>query len=93
MKIPSYEWVLEMSKGDSIVLTEKQYAYYKENYQESKVFFDSFEINPAFVMSASKKPAYSLYKMYPCKKCNTNGFQGGNVNFQCNTCKGTGLDI
>lgn len=93
----AYEWVLTISKGDDQILTENQYEAYKKNHQDGKIFFDTFEVNPSYVVSASRQPANHTKKKYPCKACNTIGFAPGRDNqgnlVVCKKCEGTGLDL
>lgn len=84
------EWVLVMSRGDDFYLTENQYQYYKDNYQDGKIFFKTFEINPPFVVSARQRPVEALLDMYPCHACLQTGKALGKV---CENCDGTGVDI
>jgi hypothetical protein len=86
-----YEWVLTMSKGDDVVLTENQYDFYKEHYAESKVFFGDIEINPAFIVSAAKRPIYALRPKYPCKTCSSCGRLPDYTT--CPICEGSGVHI
>ena len=86
-----YEWVIVMSKGEDIYLTEKQYAFYRENCKESKVWFDDFELNPAFVVSANRRPAQVIKGRYPCKNCGTAGIM--NDYSSCPVCGGSGVNI
>lgn len=93
-KKQAYEWVLTMSKGDDHVLTEAQYEHYKSSYKEGKIFFDTFEVNPSFVMSAFMQPADITKRKYPCRDCNTNGVAYENEQLiVCKACGGTGLDL
>jgi hypothetical protein len=97
-KKQAFEWVLIMSKGDDVSLTEKQYEHYKDNWKDGKIFFDTFEVNPSFVVSAKQYPASDeLKKKYPCKTCHTNGYlierdREGNFKI-CPTCEGTGMEL
>jgi rubrerythrin len=86
-----FEWVITMSKGDDIVLTEKQYEYYLENITQNNVSFDDYQINPAFVVSAYKRPAQVIKEKYPCKNCGTAGIM--NDYSQCPVCGGSGVNI
>lgn len=89
----AYEWVLTMSKGDDILLTENQYAFYKEHNKDSKVFFADVEINPAFVMNAKKRPATNWLKdKYPCRECYTTGRKPDNTDW-CEVCEGSGVQL
>lgn len=89
----AYEWVLTMSKGDDILLTENQYKVYKENHKEGKIFFADVEVNPAFVMSARKRPATNWLKdKYPCTACYTAGRNPDNTDW-CEVCGGSGVKL
>lgn len=89
----AYEWVLQMSKGEDILLTENQYEFYKKNYKEAKVFFADVEINPAFVMNAVKRPATNWLKdKYPCRECYTAGRNKDNTDW-CEVCGGSGVKL
>jgi hypothetical protein len=100
-KQQAYEWILEMSgKAEDKILTENQYEAYREarkNGDTGVMFFKNFEINPPFVISAYKRKAEYLFKLYPCLTCNTNGEllktrkDDGTCDI-CPTCKGTGID-
>lgn len=95
MKKETYQWDIFFSKGDDMHLTENQYAFYKENWREGKVFFDDLEINPSFVTSAQKRLAFELYKMYPCEECGTTGARWSSEKkerYDCPNCDGTGID-
>jgi hypothetical protein len=87
----SYEWVLSMSKGEDIILTERQYKFYRDNITSNKVTFDDCELNPAFVVSAYKRPAQVIKDKYPCKNCGTTGKM--NDYSVCPKCEGSGVDI
>lgn len=97
MKKEAYEWVINMNDGQEFILTEGQYAYYKENFLEGRIFFDTFEINPSFVSSAFRRLASEgLKKKYPCKTCQTNGYlnekeKNGALKV-CPNCQGTGMN-
>lgn len=97
MKVQTNEWVMTMTKGDDIVLTETQYEFYKENRENGSIFFKTAEINPSFVVSSHKRKAEYLFKLYPCLTCNTNGEllktrKDDGICDICPTCKGTGID-
>lgn len=85
-----YEWVVIMSKGDEYYLTENQYEYYKDNIDQGHVFFDRIEINPFHVVSAYKRKAQEIQKMYPCPTCGGNVYDyklGRDENGEWQTCK------
>lgn len=91
---PAFEWVLTTSRGDDFYLTEGQHEQYKANQDGGKLFFDDFELNPAFVVSGFKRPAQEILLKYPCKKCKAAGF-GYTDNWTdpviCPDCGGTGI--
>lgn len=96
-KKQAYEWVVNMSNGDYYLLTEAQYEHYRKNWENNKLFFDTFEINPAFVTSSSKREASDeLKRKYPCLTCGTNGhLQEKNTDGLwkvCPNCEGTGME-
>lgn len=96
MKKKAYEWVLTMSNEDCFYLTEKQYEFYKENQGNGKIFFDTFEVNPSFVIGARKQEADHIKSMYPCRECNSNGIiimkKRPDGSFPiCPKCEGTGI--
>lgn len=84
-----FQWVMTMSEGDQIFLTESQYDHYKANWEDGKMFFKTLEVNPSFVVSAIKQPAKELKQMYPCLKCQTTGKSLGKI---CPNCEGSGVD-
>lgn len=87
----AYEWVLVLSKGDDIVLTENQYQVFKENIKESKIFFGDLGFSPSFVTQFYRRPATNWLKdKYPCKACYTTGRRVDNTDW-CEACGGTGV--
>lgn len=87
-----YEWVLTMSKGDDVVLTENQYEYYKENRENGTIFFADCEVNPSFVVSSERRPARIIKDKYPCKTCGTCGrVKKDNLFVECPDCQGSGV--
>jgi len=97
MKKEIYEWVMIMSKGDDLILTESQYEFYKKNINDGIIFFKTNAINPSFVVSASKRKPQTLFKLYPCLTCNTNGIllktrKDDGTYDTCTNCEGTGID-
>ena len=91
----AYEWVIVMSKGEDIVLTENQYAYFDENRKENYIIFDNFEFNPAFIVQAYKRPAEIIKDYYPCETCHTSGWEitKEGKRIVCSKCGGTGVDL
>lgn len=88
----AYEWILIMSKGDDVILSENQYDFYKKNYKEAKVFFADKEVNPAFVVQVYKRPAQYIKEKYPCRECYQSGRKPDNTGW-CDNCGGSGVDI
>ena len=83
-----------MSKGDDIYLTENQYAVYKENWRDGKLFFRDIEVNPSFVVQAYKQKARVIVEKFPCLRCNTNGTViVAGKRADCLNCDGTGVDL
>lgn len=97
MRRPSFEWVLIMSKGDDVILTENQYQAYKDGWKDGKVFFKDMEVNPSFVVSAFKRDAGFIIEKYPCSSCKGNGIKPRRDHhgliLECTDCGGTGLGI
>lgn len=94
-----YEWVIVLSKGEELYLTENQFEYYREHREEGVVGFDNFEINPSFVVQARKREAEVINELYPCKVCHTSGHilregESGSTGIfdECTNCNGTGVD-
>lgn len=85
-----YEWLVKIWDGEDLVLTENQYAFYKANYREPRVFFSDFEFSPGAVKEAIKRPAEVIRNKYPCKKCYSSGFLHGII---CENCEGSGVDL
>jgi hypothetical protein len=96
-KKKAYEWVIVMSKGDDIFLTEKQYEYYLEHVEDSIVNYDDQGFNPAFVVQFWKQEPEHIRRKYPCRTCQSNGHvleRGEDGNWKtCPDCEGTGLDL
>lgn len=95
-----YEWIVTLSKGEDLYLTENQYQHYKDNWKEGQMFFRDFNLNPSFVVKMEKKPGEHLLEKYPCSACHMNGQvlkesgSGSDNSFEeCKNCKGTGADI
>lgn len=95
-----YEWVIVLSKGDELYLTENQFKYYQEHREEGVVGFDNFEINPSFVVQGRRREAEVINLLYPCKICHTAGHtlkegESGStgVFVECENCQGTGVDF
>lgn len=96
----AYEWILTPSKGDDIVLTENQYAYYRDAVKigdMSAIFFDDVEVRPPHIITALRREASVTKNKYPCMKCDTNGFllekDRNGVLLVCPECEGTGLKL
>ena len=90
----AYEWVLTFSKGEDIVLTEKQYQLYCAHAEDNFISFDNFGFNPAYVIQVIKRPAERLKDYYPCETCHASGWEMKDGKRQpCSKCKGTGLDL
>ena len=100
-KKPTFEWIIISSKGADLCLTDNQFEYYRDHREDGTVSFDSFEINPSFVVQSYRQPAEGLFDIYPCHDCYKNGYiqlpvknpQDGAKYKECTTCKGTGLDF
>lgn len=89
----AYEWVLVMSKGEDIVLTENQYKTFKDNMLEAKVVFGDLGFSPSFVVQFFKRPAGSWMRdKYPCNDCNSTGRNQEQTEW-CTACEGTGINI
>lgn len=100
MRKRTYEWIVVSSKGEDLCLTEEQFQAYQDNREEGVVSFRNFEINPSFVVKAFKRPAETLFELYPCKNCGQNGWiipsgkSGSTENMEdCSVCGGTGINI
>lgn len=90
-----YEWVLTMSKGDDVILTENQYEFYAKKMEEDdnrKLMFSDFGFNPVFVVSEIKVPANYIRRKYPCRDCHSAGRNADNTDW-CTTCEGSGINI
>jgi len=83
-----FEWVLIVSKGDDVILSENQYDIYKNSWRDGQMFFNGMMVNPAFVAQAYKRPAEVLKKKYPCKDCFSSGFMTDKT--ICTKCEGAG---
>lgn len=89
-----YEWVLTMSRGNDIVLTEKQYDYYDKNRETPRITFDNFEFSPFSVVRGYKRKATELIRMYPCETCHGGGIVAlKDKAIVCKSCKGTKLNL
>lgn len=88
-----------MNDGYEHIITENQYQFYKEHWQEGQMFLHGRMINPSFVAYAYQKPDTDLLMLYPCQNCNTNGYlvrEGGSGSTpmdECPVCKGTGINL
>ena len=91
----AYEWVIVMSKGEDIVLTEKQYLYYDDHRKDDCIIFDNCEFRPPFVVQAYKRPAEIIKDYYPCHTCKTSGWEitKEGKRIVCSKCGGTGIDL
>ena len=95
----SDEWVISMSRGDDLYLTENQHAFLMDNMNEKVVMFDHVTINPAYFVSAHKRPIEALLEMYPCQTCDQSGVEmvkkaeGIWDKVTCTKCKGTKVDF
>lgn len=90
-----YEWVLVMSKGDDVVLSESQYEVYREQIKAkdmSRCFFADVEFNPPFVVQSYKRKAQYIKDKYPCKECYSSGRKADNTGW-CPNCGGSGVDL
>lgn len=89
----AYEWVLVMSKGDDILLSEPQYEFFKKNMKEAKVVFSELGFSPGFVIQFFKRPATNWLKdKYPCNDCTATGRNAESTDW-CETCGGSGVKI
>lgn len=91
----AYEWILTLSRGPEVILSEAQYAFYKKQIQDEdyrKLFFSDVEVNPPFVVSAYRQPAVYIKSKYPCKDCYSTGVIIGNKGV-CLSCEGTGISL
>lgn len=89
----AYEWVLVMSKGDDILLTEPQFAFFKKNLKESKIVFSELGFSPGFVIQFFKRPATNWLKdKYPCKHCTATG-RTADSSAWCEVCGGSGVQL
>lgn len=90
----AYEWIVTLSKGDEIVLTESQFAFYKSQLQEkdmSQIFFIDQHLNPVYVVSSFSRPANVIRRKYPCKTCLSSGHIPGGE--WCTDCEGSGVSL
>lgn len=89
-----YEWIVTMSKGDEIILTENQYDFLKKKSEEGdnrKLFFGDVAINPSFVVSAYRQKAVYIKNKYPCPVCYQSGKKpNGEL---CDNCEGSGVQL
>lgn len=91
----AYEWVMTMSKGEDVILSENQYAVYKAQVQSEdnrKLLFSDTEINPVFVVSGVRRPADYIRRKYPCRVCHSAGRNDTNTGW-CLNCGGSGVDL
>lgn len=91
----AYEWVLIMSKGEDVILSENQYEVYRnqvKNKDMSRCFFADVEVNPPFVVQSYKRKAQYIKDKYPCKECYSSGRKPDNTDW-CSNCGGSGVDL
>lgn len=89
----AYEWVLTMSDGEEIILTENQYQFYKDHWKDKKVFVGDVEINPSFVTYSKKRAADFVKNLYPCPRCHQSGYDPDDHSFWCKVCDGSGVQL
>lgn len=90
-----YEWVITMTGGDPIILTEAQFAILRESEMDEetsgrKIFFSDCSLNPSYLISTMKRPAQYIKSKFPCHDCHQGGRNKDNSDW-CPTCHGSGV--